>query len=90
MCCFFGVLVFLGPRLAILVWWFAQPARWQAAFSSFFIPFIGFLFMPWTTLGWVAVAPGGVNGADWILVGLAVVIDIASYGGAARGRGTYS
>ena len=71
MCCFFAVLVTLGPRFAILVWWLAQPARWEAAFSSFFWPFLGFIFAPWTTMSWVA---------------LGVFLDIASYGASEYGR----
>ena len=50
MCCFFTVLVLVGPRAAILVWWVISTARWQAAFDNFFWAFLGFLFAPWTTL----------------------------------------
>ena len=59
MCCVFTSLVLLGPRAAILFWWLFQPARWELAFDSFFWPFVGFLFAPWTTLMYVAVLPGG-------------------------------
>ena len=38
MCCLFTVLVFLGPRAGILVWWLLQPARWQATFQNFLWP----------------------------------------------------
>jgi len=86
MCCFFAALVTLGPRFAILVWWLAQPARWEAAFSSFFWPFLGFIFAPWTTMSWVAVAPGGVTGFDFVIVALGVFLDIASYGASEYGR----
>jgi len=30
---------------------------------------------------YVIVAPGGVNGFDWLWIGLMVAADIASYGG---------
>jgi len=79
MCCFFSVLVFLGPRAAILVWWIISPARWEAAFSSFFWALLGFIFAPWTTLMWASVAPGGVTGFDWVILGLGVLADLASY-----------
>ena len=26
-------LFLLGPRAAIIIWWIAQPGRWDAAFS---------------------------------------------------------
>ena len=79
MCCFFSVLVFLGPRAAILVWWIISPARWEATFSSFFWALLGFIFAPWTTLMWASVAPGGVTGFDWVILGLGVLADLASY-----------
>ena len=86
MCCFFSALVLAGPRLAILVWWLIDPARWQAAFSNFFWAFLGFIFAPWTTLMWVSVAPGGVTGFDWIILGIGVFADIASYSASAYER----
>ena len=64
MCCFFTALVLFGPRLAILVWWLLQPLRWQAAFETWFWPFLGFIFVPWTTLMYVMVASGGIVGFD--------------------------
>lgn len=86
MCCFFAALVTLGPRFAILIWWLMQPARWEAAFSSFLWPFLGFIFAPWTTMSWVAVAPGGVTGFDFFIVAIGVFLDIASYGASEYGR----
>jgi hypothetical protein len=72
-------LFFLGPRVAILVWWLVSYDRWDAAFDSFWIAFIGFLLAPWTTLMYVIVAPNGLNGFDWVWIALAVVIDVSSY-----------
>lgn len=88
MCCFFTTLVIFGPRIAILIWWLVQPLRWQKAFEVFNLPFLwgllGFLFVPWTTLMYVIIAPGGVVGFDWIWLGLGLLADIASYGVGAR------
>ncbi len=88
MCCFFTTLVIFGPRLAILIWWLVQPLRWQKAFEQFNLPFLwailGFLFLPWTTLMYVIIAPGGVVGFDWIWLGLGLLADIASYSAGAR------
>ncbi len=86
MCCFFTALVLFGPRLAILVWWLLQPLRWQAAFETWFWPFFGFIFVPWTTLMYVLVASGGIVGFDWIWLGLGLLADIASYGGGGWGN----
>ena len=86
MCCLFTTLVFLGPRVGLLVWWLIDPLRWEAAFSNFLWPLLGFLFLPWTTLMYVGIFPGGVTGFDWIWLGLALLADIGSYGGGAYGN----
>jgi hypothetical protein len=86
MCCIFTILVFLGARAAILVWWLFDPTRWNLTFDNFWLPFLGFLFLPWTLLMYVLVFPGGIDGFDWLWLGLAVVVDIASYGGGAYGN----
>jgi len=87
MCCFFAALLAVGPRAAILVWLLIDTARWEAAFSSFFWAFLGFIFLPWTTLAWAAVwSPGGLTGFDWIILGLGLFLDILSYGSSEYGR----
>ncbi len=86
MCCFFTTLVLFGPRLAIVIWWLIQPMRWQAAFATFIWPFLGFLFLPWTTLMYVIVAPGGVTGFDWFWLILMLIADIGSYAGGGYGN----
>ena len=66
MCCLFAILVLVGPRAAILVWWLFDQIRWAAAFDTFIWPLLGFLFLPWTTLVYVLVFPGGIDGFDWL------------------------
>jgi len=69
-----------GPRFAIFFWWIFNPTRWDTAFSTVVIPVLGFIFLPWTTLMWVAVAPfGNVAGWDFFWLALAVLADIGSY-----------
>jgi hypothetical protein len=84
MCCLFSTLFLLGPRAAIVVWWILDPTRWNHAFGSVFWPIIGFLIAPWTTLMWVIVAPGGVRGLDYLWLGLAIALDIATWSGGAK------
>ncbi|HEX4821898.1 MAG TPA: hypothetical protein VFV00_16960 [Acidimicrobiales bacterium] len=85
--CLFLSLLFLGPRAAIIVYWLGWPARWEVAFSTFIVPFAGFLFLPWTTLMYLLVAPGGVDGFDYLFIGLALLLDVASLtGGGVYGR----
>jgi hypothetical protein len=86
--CLFLTLLLLGPRAAIIFWWLIEPVRWSVVFDSFFLPFLGFLFLPWTTLMYVVVGIGGITGWDWLWIGLAVFADLATYaGGAVGGRG---
>jgi hypothetical protein len=59
---------------------------WQAAFNSFIWPLLGFIFVPWTTLMYVLVAPDGVVGFDWIWLVLAVLADIGVYASGGYGN----
>ena len=79
--CLFVILLFFGPRAAIALWWLFEPARWNLTFDSFWLPFLGFLFLPMTTLMYVLVAPGGVTGLDWLWMGLAVLFDLLGRAG---------
>jgi hypothetical protein len=79
--CVLVSLMFLGPRGAGIIWWLISPARWELTFSSGAVAFFGVLLLPWTTLMYVAVAPYGVGGFDYVLLALAVMVDISSYGG---------
>ena len=83
MCCLFTILFLLGARAVDIVWWIAQPARWDAAFSSVLWPILGIIFAPWTTMMWVLVSPGGVHGIDWLWIVLAVIVDVGFWGGGA-------
>jgi len=88
MCCAFLSLVLLGPRFFGALWWLFQPARWQTAFNGmmggnlwWIWPVLGLIFVPWLTIMYVIVSPGGIDGFDWVWLGLALFGDIASYGG---------
>jgi hypothetical protein len=88
MCCFFTFLVMLGPRAAALVWYMINPPRFSAAFSSFILPALGIILLPWTTLMYLIVwSPiAGITGFDWVWIGLAVLVDIVSYTGGTYGN----
>jgi hypothetical protein len=88
MCCLATTLVLLGPRMGILVWWLINPTRFDLAFSTFIWPFLGFLFLPWTTLMYLAVwSPlTGIYGFDWVWLALAFFIDLGSHAGGGYGN----
>ena len=71
MCCLALVAGFLGPRLALFVWW-VFGNKVDAAFDNWIWPLLGLIFLPWTTLAYV-LAWGPVNavsGAGWLVVAL--------------------
>jgi len=86
-CCIVAIGALIGPRVAIIAWWLLDPARWALAFSSALLPILGFILLPWTTLVYVWVAPGGIDTLGLIFLVLAVIVDIGAYGGGYRSRG---
>jgi hypothetical protein len=82
-CCVVTVLLVAGPRAALLIWWLLDQMRFRNTFDSLLLPLLGFLFLPWTTLAYVLVAPLGVTGLDWLWLGLALLVDLGSHGGGA-------
>jgi len=99
MCCLVTTLLLLGPRLALVVWWLMDSARFALAFNTkvwpihlpfpyWVWPLVGALFVPWTTLAYLFVFPGGVAGLDWLWLGLGLLVDLGShFGGSYRIRG---
>ena len=55
MCCFFTALLFVGPRLAALVWWIINPIYVNAAFDSWIWGLLAWIFLPWTLLMYLVV-----------------------------------
>ena len=86
MCCLFTVLILLGPRVANGIWWIADTARWNDAFGSIIWPILGIIFVPWTTLMYVLVLPGGISGFEVLLLMVAIVVDVLSHAGGGYGN----
>jgi hypothetical protein len=75
-------------RILLLMEWIARPAQMNLAFNTFIIPCLGFLFLPFTTLVYVWLVQGvggaqGIQGLDWLWLGLAVLLDVAGTASAA-------
>ena len=61
--CFVFLFALISPRLALFFIWIFSDLL-SRAFDAWFVPFIGFFILPWTTLAWAAVwAPVGGVGA---------------------------
>jgi len=72
-------------RIMLLMYWIARPVQMNAAFNTFILPCLGFLFLPITTMVYVWLLQGvgnSIQGLDWLWLILAVVMDLATIGGA--------
>ena len=80
--CLFALIALISPRLALFLVWLFTPLV-NRAFDSLLIPFLGFIFLPMTTLMYVLVYSTGfgVSGFGYLLVLVGFLIDLGSYGG---------
>lgn len=79
--CLFAAFAGFFPRLADIFLWLARPTWFMAPFGgSWFLPALGIIFLPFTTLFYVALwSPGvGLAGWDWLWIGFAVVMDLGN------------
>ena len=87
MCCVFILLAFFTPRIALFVLLLFTNYL-SRAYDGFVLPFLGFLFLPATTLAY-AIAQnelGGLNGLGIIVVLIGLAVDIGLVGGGASRR----
>jgi hypothetical protein len=85
--CLVTLIALLAPRCAIvLVVLFSDYIG--TAYETRIVPFVGFLFLPLTTLAyaWAIHSRGSVQGLHLALVLLALLIDLGIVGGARKGR----
>jgi len=86
--CFVTLIALIAPRVAIVfVALFSDYIG--NAYTSNFWPFLGFFFLPLTTLAyaWSFHSAGGRGGLGTVVVVLAVLIDLGILGGAKKSRG---
>lgn len=86
--CLLATVLLLGPRAGGVLWWLVSPERWSATFDSFWLPLLGLVLMPWLTLAYVWVSPGGYAPIDWFVMGAAALADVASVGAGYRSQPT--
>jgi hypothetical protein len=95
--CCLGVLLLAGaPRLALAIWWFSDPARIVGTFTgwattaggvtgpAWIWPLAGLVLLPWTTIAYVFVSPGGITPVGWIILVIALLLDLSTHGGSGR------
>jgi hypothetical protein len=95
--CCLGVILLAGaPRLGLGLWWFMDPARILGAFAGWSTtvgnftgptwtwPLVGLVFLPWTTIAYVFVSPGGITTLEWVVLVIALLLDLGAHGGGGR------
>ena len=82
-----GCLALMAPRFAIVLVVLLSDYI-GAAYATVIWPFLGFLFMPLTTLAYAFAinSRGSVEGFQLIVVVVAVLIDLGLLGGSAANR----
>jgi hypothetical protein len=85
--CLVVLFALLSPRLALFVIFLFSDLL-SRAFDSWFVPFLGFFLLPWTTLAYAAMwsSSNRVYGFEWFIVILAFLLDLASYARSGRLR----
>ena len=86
--CLLGLVTLITPRFVMIVLWIFTDYL-SRAFESFVWPFLGFLFLPTTTMGYAVAqnAFDGVKGWGLVLVILGVIADFGLLGGSGRALG---
>ena len=97
MCCLTTIILVFGSRLAIVFWWLADQPLFNLAFKNLALPgsntlplwvwpLLGLIFLPWTTLAFLFVFPGGIVGYEWIVLGVAFLVDLFGHAGSYHHR----
>jgi len=87
-CCAILLILFLGPRVAMVAMALFSNYLGRAFGGDILMPLVGFLFLPWTTLAyaWAINSRGEVAGFQAIVVVAAVLVDLGIVGGGAAKR----
>ncbi len=87
-CCAILLFLFLGPRVAIAALALFSNYIGRAFNGEFLFPFLGWLFLPWTTLAytWAINDRGEVAGFHAIVFVVAVLADLGIVGKGATER----
>ena len=97
MCCLTTLFLVLVSRAGIVYWWLANPQAHDLPFRGWVVPglpalpgwlwtLVGAILLPWTTVAYLFLFPNGIVGYEWILLGVAFLVDLAGHGGTYRQR----
>jgi hypothetical protein len=79
-CCLVILTMLLGPRVFLFAVWILT--NWYAAFDSRLVAFLGWLFLPYTSLAWMYVHfhnGDQIQGGYLILMIFAILLDLGIF-----------
>ena len=85
--CLFAMALAVAPRVVlVLAWIFGN--RWDMVWQGqWFLPLLGIIFLPFTTVMYMLTwKPTGIQGWDWLWIGLGVFMDIMKWAQIAANR----
>jgi hypothetical protein len=84
--CLFAFALAFAPRLMLILAWIFSD-RWDRVWDSWFLPLLGIIFAPYTTIMYMLVwTPNGIEGWDWIWIILGVFLDVMKWSQIAANR----
>jgi hypothetical protein len=83
--CLLLILILAFPRV-VLVAMYLSSHYLQHAYHGLVLPILGFIFLPLTTIvyAWLVNTARPIEGANLIILIVAVIIDVGGHGGAYR------
>jgi hypothetical protein len=89
--CLIALVAVFMPRVALFIIWVFTPYVSRAFNGGFIWPFLGLIFLPFTTLAYTFAwrAGVGVTGSAWLWVALGVFLDVVWHGGSEYRRRAY-
>ena len=82
--CFVVLFALISPRLALFFLWLFSNIL-DRAYEDWWLPFLGFFLLPWTTLTYAVMYEIGggfeVSGIEWFFVALAFALDLSAWFG---------
>jgi hypothetical protein len=84
--CLMGCLALSFPRFALFLVWLLGGSYVERAYGGWLLPLLGFFFLPLTTLAFAfrLSAAGQVSPLGWLIVIIALCVDIGLLGGGSK------
>ena len=84
--CILLLIILLFPRVVLLWLWFFSNYLQRAFHAGLFLPLLGFIFVPLTTLvyAWEINSGMPTEGINLLWLLIAVIVDLGGLGGGAR------